>query len=157
MEQAVVSAVVSEVGEAKITVAGVNDRVGVAATLFTALAERDVNVDMIVQNVSTERRTDISFTIPSRDLKVAMDASLDLQAEIGATSVVADADIAKVSIIGAGMKTNPGVAATVFRTMAAESANIEMISTSPIRISVVVRQGDAERAVVALHRAFGLG
>jgi aspartate kinase len=157
MEQAVVSAVVHEVGEAKITVTGVADRVGVAGSLFTALAERDVNVDMIVQNVSTDGRTDISFTIPGRDLDVALETSRSLQAEIGATDVIGDADIAKVSIIGAGMKTNPGVAATVFRTLAAEAANIEMISTSPIRISVVVRQADAERAVIALHGAFGLG
>jgi aspartate kinase len=157
MEQAIVSAVVHEVGEAKITVTGVADRVGVAGTLFTALAERDVNVDMIVQNVSSAGHTDISFTIPSRDLAVALETSRSLQAEIGATDVIGDADIAKVSVIGAGMKTNPGVAATVFRTCAAESANIEMISTSPIRISLVVRQDDAERAVIALHSAFGLG
>jgi len=157
MEQAIVSAVVHEVGEAKITVTGVADRVGVAGSLFTALAEHDVNVDMIVQNVSTDGRTDISFTVPSRDLAVALETSRSLQDDIGATSVIGDADIAKVSVIGAGMKTNPGVAATVFSTMAAERANIEMISTSPIRISVVVRQDDAERSVIALHRAFGLG
>jgi len=156
VEQAIVSAVVHEVGEAKVTVTGVPDQVGVAGTLFSALADHDVNVDMIVQNTSLEGHTDISFTIPVRDLEVGLATSRALRAEIGATNVTADGDIAKVSIIGAGMKTNPGVAATVFRTLAAEQINIEMISTSPIRISVVVRQGDAERAVQTLHRAFQL-
>ena len=157
VEQAVVSAVVHEVGEAKVTVTGVPDRVGVAGTLFTALAARGVNVDMIVQNTSLEGHTDISFTIPVRDLAVGLEASRALLPEIGATGCTADSEIAKVSIIGAGMKTNPGVAATVFRTLAAEQINIEMISTSPIRISVVVHQAEAERAVVALHAAFDLG
>ena len=156
VEQAIVSAVVPELGEAKVTVTGVPDRVGVAGTLFTALATRDVNVDMIVQNTSLEGHTDISFTIPARDLEVGLEASRSVLAEIGATGVTADRGVAKVSIIGAGMKTNPGVAATVFRTLAAELINIEMISTSPIRISVVVSQTDAERAVQALHAAFGL-
>ncbi len=157
VEQAIVSAVVHEVGEAKVTVAGVPDRVGVSATLFSALADRDVNVDMIVQNTSLEGRTDISFTIPARDLEVGLESCRRLRAEIGAADVTADGDIAKVSIIGAGMKTNPGVAATVFRTLAGEGINIEMISTSPIRISVVVHQAEAERAVEALHAAFDLG
>jgi aspartate kinase len=157
VEQAIVSAVVHEVGEAKVTVTGVPDRVGVAGTLFTALAEHDVNVDMIVQNTSLDGHTDISFTIPIRDLDVGLATSRGLLAEIGATDVSADGDIAKVSIIGAGMKTNPGVAATVFRTLAAEQINIEMISTSPIRISVVVHQTDAERSVQTLHAAFHLG
>jgi aspartate kinase len=157
VEQAIVSAVVHEVGEAKVTVTGVPDKVGVAGTLFTALANRDVNVDMIVQNTSLEGHTDISFTIPARDLQVGLETSRGLLPEIEATGVTADGDIAKVSIIGAGMKTNPGVAATVFRTLAAEQINIEMISTSPIRISVVVHQGDAERAVQALHASFDLG
>jgi aspartate kinase len=157
VEQAIVSAVVHEVGEAKVTVTGVPDRVGVAGTLFSALAGDDVNVDMIVQNTSLDGRTDISFTIPIRDLEVGLATSRSLRADIGAANVTADGDIAKVSIIGAGMKTNPGVAATVFRTLGDEKINIEMISTSPIRISVVVRQSDAERAVQSLHAAFELG
>ncbi len=157
VEQAIVSAVVHEVGEAKVTVTGVPDRVGVAGTLFSALAARDVNVDMIVQNTSLEGHTDISFTIPGRDLQLGLDTCRGLLGEIGATSVTADGDIAKVSIIGAGMKSNPGVAATVFRTLAAADVNIEMISTSPIRISVVVHQAQAEGAVQVLHAAFGLG
>jgi aspartate kinase len=157
VEQAIVSAVVSEVGEAKVTVAGVPDRVGVSATLFSALADRGVNVDMIVQNTSLAGHTDISFTIPIRDLDAGLEVARGLRAEIGASDVTADGDIAKVSIIGAGMRSNPGVAATVFSTLAGEDINIEMISTSPIRISVVVHQAQAERAVHALHSAFGLG
>ena len=157
VEQAIVSAVVSEVGEAKVTVAGVPDRVGVSATLFSALADRGVNVDMIVQNTSLAGHTDISFTIPIRDLDVGLEVARGLRAEIGAADVTADVDIAKVSIIGAGMKSNPGVAATVFSTLAAQDINIEMISTSPIRISVVVHQAEAEQAVHALHGAFSLG
>ena len=156
MEQAVVSAVVQELGEAKITVTGVADRPGVAAALFTALAEQKVIVDMIVQNTSLEGHTDISFTLPTRDLDVGVAACRTVQEEIGARDVLADSGVAKVSIIGAGMKTNPGVAATVFRTLKVEQVNIEMISTSPIRISVVVRASDAERAVIALHNAFEL-
>ncbi len=157
MEQAIVSAVVQEVGEAKVTVTGVPDRIGVAGTLFSALAARNVNVDMIVQNTSLEGHTDISFTIPARDLDVGLETCRGLRADIGATDVTADDDIAKVSIIGAGMKTNPGVAAIVFSTLANEQINIEMISTSPIRISVVVHQAEAERAVLALHASFDLG
>ena len=157
MEQAVVSAVIAESKEAKITVTGVPDRVGVAGSLFTALAERGVNVDMIVQSTSVEGVTDISFTCPAADHAAALGVATALQADIGATSVLGDDAIAKVSIIGAGMKTNPGVAATVFRTLADERINIEMISTSPIRISVVVREPDTDRAVIALHAAFGLG
>ena len=157
MEQAIVSAVVQEVGEAKVTVTGVPDRVGVAGTLFSALAARHVNVDMIVQNTSLEGHTDISFTIPVRDLDAGLDTCRGLRAAIGATDVTADGDIAKVSIIGAGMKTNPGVAATVFSTLATQDINIEMISTSPIRISVVVRQAQGDLAVQTLHAAFHLG
>jgi len=157
VEQAIVSAVVSEIGEAKVTVAGVPDRVGVSATLFSALADRGVNVDMIVQNTSLAGHTDISFTIPIRDLDVGLEVARGLRAEIGAADVTADVDIAKVSIIGAGMKSNPGVAATVFSTLAGQDINIEMISTSPIRISVVVHQAEAEQAVHALHGAFSLG
>ena len=157
VEQAIVSAVVSEIGEAKVTVAGVPDRVGVSATLFSALADGGVNVDMIVQNTSLAGHTDISFTIPIRDLDVGLEVARGLRAEIGAADVTADGDIAKVSIIGAGMKSNPGVAATVFSTLAGQDINIEMISTSPIRISVVVHQAEAEQAVHALHGAFSLG
>jgi aspartate kinase len=156
MEQAIVSSVVHEPGEAKVTVTGVPDRVGVAGQLFTALAEHHVNVDMIVQSTSVHGVTDISFTVPSKDLDTSLVVGRSLQEEIGATDVVGDAAVAKVSIIGAGMKTNPGVAATVFRALAAGDVNIEMISTSPIRISCVLREADCERAVLLLHTAFEL-
>jgi aspartate kinase len=156
MEQAIISAVTHDTSEAKVTVAGVPDKPGVAARLFRALAERDVNVDMIVQNVSLEGTTDISFTVPKEDLEAALEISESLQPEVGASGVTADADIARVSVIGAGMKTHPGVAATMFETLATAGINIEMISTSAIRISCVVRGEQTDEAVQALHRAFEL-
>jgi aspartate kinase len=156
MEQAIVSAVVHDISEAKVTISGVPDRPGIAALVFRALADRDVNVDMIVQNVSDHGVTDISFTVPRDDLSVSTDITGGLAAEVGAVGVSTDSDIARVSLVGAGMKSNPGVAATVFETLAREGINIEMISTSAIRISCVVREADVERAVQALHTAFGL-
>jgi aspartate kinase len=157
MEQAIVSAVVSDSSEAKLTVTGVPDRPGVAARLFRALADRSINVDMIEQNVSQAGTTDISFTVPHADLETAADVSQTLQPELAAREVTADHDIATVSIIGAGMKTHPGVSATMFEVLAQEGINIEMISTSSIRLTCVVRAEVAEKAVVALHRAFKLG
>jgi aspartate kinase len=156
MERAIVSAVVSDASEAKLTVTGVPDRVGIAARLFRALAERTINVDMVEQNVSVSGSTDISFTVPQEDLEVAHATVVALQEEIGAGGVTADPAIATVSIVGAGMKTQPGVTATMFETLAGEGINIEMISTSAIRLTCVVRREVVERAVVALHRAFGL-
>jgi aspartate kinase len=156
VEQAIVSAVISDNSEAKLTVSGVPDRVGIAARLFRALADRTINVDMVEQNVSMMGTTDISFTVPHDDLSTAKEVVDALQAEIGATGVTADPDIATVSIIGAGMKTQPGVTATMFETLAAEGINIEMISTSAIRLTCVVRAELVERAVTSLHRAFEL-
>ncbi len=156
MEQAIVSAVVSDNSEAKLTVAGVPDRPGIAARLFRALADRSINVDMIEQNVSLAGTTDISFTVPKSDLATAREVSVALQGEIGANDVLADPDIATVSIVGAGMKTHPGVSATMFEVLAGEGINIEMISTSSIRLTCVVRGDLSEKAVVALHRAFKL-
>jgi aspartate kinase len=156
MEQAIVSAVTHDVSEAKVTVLGVPDRPGIAARLFRELADVDVNVDMIVQNVSDQGVTDISFTVPRRDLAGGTDVCNRLAGEIGATGVSSDRDIARVSIIGAGMKSNPGVAATMFEVLAREGINIEMISTSAIRTSCVVREDHIERAVQSLHTAFGL-
>lgn len=156
MERAIITGVVSDQSEAKVTIAGVPDQPGIAARLFRRLADLDVNVDMIVQNVSDHGITDISFTLPHDDLDATMAAASDLAAEIGATGVSSDHRIGRVSLIGAGMKSNPGVAATVFETLAAQSINIEMISTSAIRISCVVAQDDLERATVALHDAFAL-
>jgi aspartate kinase len=156
MEQPIVSAVVSDQSEAKLTVAGVPDRPGVAAKLFRALADRLINVDMIEQNVSLHGTTDISFTVPHDDLAAAQEVATGLQSELGASGVFADPDIATVSIVGAGMKTHPGVSAAMFEVLAAEGINIEMISTSAIRLTCVVRAEEADRAVVALHKAFGL-
>ncbi|HEX6391931.1 MAG TPA: aspartate kinase [Acidimicrobiales bacterium] len=156
MEQAIISAVVSDSSEAKLTVTGVPDRPGIAARLFRALADRSINVDMIEQNVSLAGTTDISFTVPHEDLEAASEVCRGLQSEIGAHDILADPDVATVSIIGAGMKTHPGVSATMFEVLAGEGINIEMISTSSIRLTCVVRADLAEKAIVALHRAFKL-
>jgi len=156
MEQAIVSAVVHDTSEAKVTVSGVPDEPGIAARLFRLLADREVNVDMIVQNTSDHGVTDISFTLPLDDLTVAEEVTSALAGEIGATGVTSDAAIARVSLVGAGMKSNPGVAARTFETLAAAGINIEMISTSAIRISCIVREAQVEEAVQALHSAFEL-
>ena len=157
MEQAIISGVTHDTSEAKVTIARVPDRPGVAARLFRALADDAVNVDMIVQNVSTEGHTDISFTVPHADLARTLKVVEAQLGGIGAAGITHDADVGRVSIVGAGMKSNPGVAATMFETLAAEGINIEMISTSTIRVSCVVAEADVQRAVVALHRAFDLG
>ena len=157
MEQAIVTAVTHDASEAKVTVMGVPDRPGLAARLFRALAERHVNVDMIVQNTSVHGTTDISFTVPGYDLAVSTEVCVALVPELGATAVTADSDVARVSLVGAGMKTHPGVTALTFETLAAEGINIEMISTSSIRISCMIRADAAEQAVRALHSAFALG
>jgi aspartate kinase len=156
MEQAIVSAVIHDTSEAKVIVTRLPDRPGVAAALFRSLADRNVNVDMIVQNSALDGTTDITFTIPKTDLQVGLDVCRGHADGLGAADVLSDSGIAKVSLIGAGMKSNPGVAATVFSVLAKEDINIEMISTSPIRISCVLRAGRVEDAVQALHDAFGL-
>ena len=156
MEQAIVSAVVHDTSEAKVTVTGVPDQPGIAARLFRLLADADVNVDMIVQNTSDHGVTDISFTVPHEDLPASQEITSNLAAEISATGVTSDAGIARVSLVGAGMKSNPGVAAKTFETLAKEGINIEMISTSAIRISCIVREAQVEEAVQALHAAFEL-
>jgi aspartate kinase len=156
MEQAIVSAVTHDASESKLTVTGVEDRPGIAARLFRSLAERDVNVDMIVQNVSAKGATDISFTVPHEDVELAAAVASEVVSDLGASQVVRDDAIGRVSLVGAGMKSNPGVAATMFETLAEAGINIEMISTSAIRISCVILERDLERAVVALHDAFDL-
>jgi aspartate kinase len=156
VEQPIISAVISDASEAKVTVTGVPDRPGIAARLFRGLADRMVNVDMIEQNVSLHGTTDISFTVPNDDLAVALDVATNLSPEIGATDVLADRDVGTVSLIGAGMKTHPGVSATMFEVLANEGINIEMISTSSIRITCVVREALVEKAVSVLHDAFKL-
>ena len=156
MEDAYISGIAHDTSESKITVQGVPDRPGVAARMFTAMAEAGVNVDMIVQNVSVDGVTDISFTVPREDVDRAADLIRAIREEVGAAEVVVDHDIAKVSLVGAGMKTHPGVAATMFQALSKADVNIEMISTSTIRISVVIRADDVQQAVTAVHDAFDL-
>lgn len=156
MEQAIVSAVTHDSSEVKVTISGVTDQPGVAAKLFRTLADLAVNVDMIVQNVSTKGATDISFTIPEEDLEVAMEGCEAVGASIGAVAVEADTSIARISVVGAGMKSHPGVAATMFETLANEKVNIQMISTSSIRVSCVIDKNDVERAVRCLHDVYKL-
>jgi aspartate kinase len=156
MEDPIISGVTHDVSEAKVTIAGVPDRPGISAALFEPLADAGVNVDMIVQNTSKAGTTDISFTVPKADLGVAEAIVQRVAAEVGATGVSHDADIAKVSLIGAGMKTSPGIAAKMFRTLADRAINIEMISTSTIRTTVVVPAPALQEAVQSLHSAFGL-
>jgi aspartate kinase len=158
MEQAIISGVAHDPSEAKITVVGVPDRVGEAARIFTAVAEADINIDMIVQNVSAVATglTDISFTLPRDDGQRAMSTLQRLQEPIGFQSLLYDDRIGKLSLIGAGMRSHPGVSARFFGALAAAGVNIEMISTSEIRISVVVDQDDLDAAVTATHKAFEL-
>jgi len=156
MEDPIISGVVTDVSEAKVTVRKVPDRPGVSAGLFEPLAQANVNVDMIVQNTSADGFTDISFTVPKADMKVAQSIVNDMATKIGAAGVANDDAIAKISLVGAGMKTSPGIAAKMFRTLADNDVNIQMISTSTIRISVVVAASDLERAARSLHTAFDL-
>jgi aspartate kinase len=158
MEQAIISGVAHDRSEAKITVVGVPDKVGEAATIFSTLAEAEINIDMIVQNVSAAAtsRTDISFTLPRTDGQTAMASLNKIKERIGFDSLRYDDQIGKVSLIGAGMRSHPGVTAKFFGSIADAGVNIEMISTSEIRISVVVDQDDVDSAVTAAHRAFDL-
>jgi len=156
MEQAIISGVTHDTSEAKVTIRDVPDRPGVAAVVFGRLAEANVNVDMIIQNVSESGTTDISFTTPKEDLPRAKRATESVVAELGARTWVVDEAIAKVSLVGAGMKTHPGVAAQMFAALADAGVNLDMISTSSIRISCVIGAADVERAVRALHTSFGL-
>ncbi len=156
MEDPIISGVVTDMSEAKVTVFGVPDRPGISAALFEPLADANVNVDMIVQNTSTQGTTDISFTMPMADMGDAEQIVSRVASEIGATGVSHDNDIAKVSLVGAGMKSAPGIAAKMFRVLADDGVNIQMISTSTIRVSIVCAAGDMERAARALHTAFGL-
>ncbi len=158
VEQAIISGVAHDVSEAKVTVVGVPDRIGEAARIFRVIAGAGINIDMIVQNVSAVAtgRTDISFTLPRADGQAAMSALRQLQSAIGFESLLYDDRIGKVSLIGAGMRSHPGVTATFFGALAEAGVNIEMISTSEIRISVVVDQKDVNEAVNAAHKAFEL-
>jgi aspartate kinase len=154
LEKAIVSGVTHDTSEAKATVLAVPDSPGIAARVFRALADAGVNIDMIVQNVSAGGATDISFTLPKSDLATAEPILDHIAAEIGAGGVAYDAEIAKVSLVGAGMKSHPGVAADMFEALAEAGINIEIISTSSIRVSCVVRASEVETAVRAVHEKF---
>ena len=156
MERAIIKGVVPDVSQAKVTLSGVQDEPGIAAKVFRTLADASINVDMIVQNVSDSERTDISFTVPLEDLEVATTTCEALADQLGFSGVMADPNLGRVSVVGAGMASNPGVAATMFETLAQNEVNIEMIATSPIRISCVIAEGDVDKATVALHTAYGL-
>jgi aspartate kinase len=158
MEQAIIAGVAHDRSEAKITVVGVPDRVGEAARIFEALSEAQINLDMIVQNVSAAATnlTDISFTLPRADGQVAMSALTRIKEGVGYDSLLYDDQIGKVSLIGAGMRSHPGVTAKFFAALAGAGVNISMISTSEIRISVIVEEGEVNDAVTATHAAFDL-
>ena len=157
MEDIVVSGVALNKDEAKITICDVPDKPGIAAKIFKGIAGENINVDMIIQNVSRTGATDLSFTVPAGDLTRAMKVSKEISKRIGAGDVTMDKDIAKISIVGIGMRSHSGVAAGMFEALAENSINIEMISTSEIKISCVVKKKDAEEAVRAIHDKFGLG
>jgi aspartate kinase len=154
LEKAIVSGVTHDASEAKATIVAVPDSPGIAARVFRALADAGVNIDMIVQNVSEHGRTDISFTLPKSDLAVAEPILRQLAVEIGASSIDLDDEIAKVSLVGAGMKSHPGVAADMFEALAEAGISLAIISTSSIRVSCVVRATEVERAVQAVHAKF---
>jgi aspartate kinase len=156
MEGVLISGVALDTGEAKVTLERVPDRPGVAALVFKAIAEDAISIDMIVQNISHAGATDLSFTAPLTDIARLQSVMERIVKEIGAERFTMDQDIAKISLIGAGMKSHPGVAADMFDVLASEGINIEMISTSPIRISCVIRKGDGERAVRLIHERFDL-
>jgi len=158
MEQAIISGIAHDKSEAKITIVGVPDRTGVAARIFQAIADADINIDMIVQNVSAAATglTDISFTLPKAEGANASKILQAIQGEVGFASIQYDDQIGKLSLVGAGMRSHPGVTATFFAAMSEAGVNIEMISTSEIRISIICRESDLDRAVKAAHTAFEL-
>jgi aspartate kinase len=157
VEQPIIAGVAHDLGDAKVTVVGVPDLPGKAAEIFSAVAEAGINIDMIVQNVSgSSRRTDVTFTCPKADGQKALSVLEKVKGDIGFDDLTYDDGIAKISLVGAGMRSHPGVSATFFDALAAAGINVEMISTSEIRISVVTRDDKAGDAVKAVHTAFGL-
>jgi len=157
MEQAIISGVAADDSEAKVTIEDVPDRPGVAAAIFRAVADEGAGVDMIVQNVGRDGKADVSFLVPKSDLRRISAVMEHVAREVGGSRHLIDDDVARVSLVGAGIKSHPAVVAEMFAALAAEGINIDMISTSSIRVSCVIRAGDAVRAVRALHETFGLG
>ncbi len=156
IEEPVVKAVTFDKNQVKMSILDVPDKPGVAAKLFGELAKENINVDMIIQSAAREGCNDISFTISSTDLKKALEVTQKVNSELNAAGVIYEEDMAKVSIVGVGMKSHPGVAAKMFETLAKENINIEMISTSEIKISCIIKREHTETAVKALHKAFEL-
>lgn len=157
MEEVLVRGVTLNRSEAKLTICDVPDRPGAASRIFKALAKKEINVDMIVQNISRTRKTDISFTVDQHEVRDAQEALRKIQREVGFQKVTQNFDIAKVAVVGIGMRSHSGVAATTFEALAHEGINIEMISTSEIKISCVVKKSDGEKALKVLHKVFKLG
>jgi aspartate kinase len=158
VEQPIISGVAADLNDAKVTVVGVPDRPGEAAAIFGALAGAGVNIDMIVQNVSAANtgRTDVTFTCPKGSTAKATAALESVQGTVGFESLLVDAEIAKVSLVGAGMRSNPGVSATFFSALAAAGVNVEMISTSEIKIAVIIDEASINQAAQLAHTTFGL-
>jgi aspartate kinase len=156
MEQAIISGIAFNRDEAKITVLGVPDRPGIAYQILGPVGEANIDVDMIIQNVGADGTTDFTFTVHRNEYKKALEVLKGVQSHIGAREISGDDRIAKVSVIGVGMRSHAGIASTMFRTLAEEGINIQMISTSEIKISVVIDEKYMELAVRVLHKAFGL-
>lgn len=156
MEDIYVTGVAVDKNEAKITICDVPDKPGIAAHIFSKISERNINVDMIVQNVSRQGYTDVSFTVSKTDLSKTVEIAKKVAREISASDVIIDDKIAKVSVVGVGMRSHAGIAAKMFKALANNKINIEMISTSEIKISCVIRARHAEKAVKTLHKAFEL-
>ncbi len=157
MEQATITGIAFNRDEAKITVLGVPDRPGIAYQILGPVADANIEVDMIIQNQSVEGKTDFTFTVPRGEYQKAMEVlEGSVKAHIGATSIVGDSKVSKVSVVGVGMRSHVGIASQMFRTLSEEGINIQMISTSEIKISVLIDEKYMELAVRALHKAFGL-
>lgn len=156
MEEPVVTAVTFDKNQIKMSILDVPDRPGVAAKIFGALAKENINVDMIIQSAARGKKNDISFTISYTDLKKALEVLEEINKQLNAGGVVYEENMAKVSIVGVGMRSHPGVAAKMFETLGEQKINIEMISTSEIKISCIIKKEKLETAVKALHKAFGL-
>ena len=156
MEDVLIRGVSSNKNEAKLTVSGVPNKPGVAAAIFKTLADQSINVDMIIQNIGDDSDTDISFTVPKSDADHAVGAIQKIASKIGIKKISKDLDLSKVSVVGIGMRSHAGVAAAMFEVLAKNRINIEMISTSEIKISCVVKRKDVEKAVRLLHQKFGL-
>lgn len=156
MEDILVSGVAVNKNEAKITICDVPDKPGVAAKIFNEIAQANINIDVIIQNVSHTGRTDISFTVEKSALKEAMNIVKKAAQKVGAKDVLEDSDIAKVSVVGVGMRSHAGIASRMFKALAESGVNIKMISTSEIKISCVIKKEDADKAAKAIHKAFAL-